>query len=138
MHSAQSRGESFVRLPFSKIRNYRSETGAFLKMASGVLVSTGSAVIERKLNHRAQGQSRRQGMFAGEGVGDGRQHLVTIAVQFLCPAKQKFRRTIGRRPGREERQRRGQICEILGVIERSVFDFNVVEIGQPFQIVAQV
>ncbi len=77
-------------------------------------------------------------MLASEGVGDGRQHLVTIAVQFFCSIEHEFRRAIGRRPGREERQRRGQICEILGVIERSVFDLNVVEIGQPFQIITQV
>jgi len=98
-------------------------------MASGVFVSARSALIERKVDHGAQRQRRRQWMFAGQSFGDRSQDLVLIAVQLSRSTLHEFRRAIQGGPRRQERQHVLQALEVLDVIERTSFRFDVVEIG---------
>ena len=54
-------------------------------MSRGVLVSTGAAVCQREVDHRAKHQRRGKRILAGHRVGRRAQYLIVIAVQIRRP-----------------------------------------------------
>lgn len=81
--AAHPRHEGLVGLVLSEVAEICGQPGAFQQMARGVLVAAGSTLIERKFDHGAQRQRRRQWVFPGQGFGDRRQNFIAISVEIL-------------------------------------------------------
>ena len=68
MLCAQPANERLVHLELSEIRDRRGQARAIHKMAGGMSISAGPALIEREINHCPEQQSRRQRMLPSQRV----------------------------------------------------------------------
>src|SRR5258707_107666 len=76
-------------------------------------------------------------MLPGQRIGGGRQDLVMISIQLVPTLQHNVCRPVQVRPGDEECQTLEHVARPLGVVERLILGFYVVEIRQPLQIRAE-